>query len=459
MNNTIKGSKCKTYEFLLTKGSELFPNFDPVSIQNPHPMKNFITPNVLLTSVVLLFTTTFFSQENFEVKFSASAQEISNYEKLRELGYSEKEIFQDLGNANFLLEKYEKAAFWYKKLVDLEPRGAIGSNYLKRYRFALEQTSGANDMLADNRNWLDQIREDYQLKRDFEARKSKLSTAEVHREFDFQPNLRSQSLDYLVEYERNKVFETEMRPGKRNRLEYPNYEEPTAVTADGKTAYFSKAVYMKPLKGVLSKKELVYKIYRTDKINGQWKNVREVALGPKYASVKHPAITKDGDRLFFASNMPGSFGDYDIYVADINSEGRTGPAKNLGTKVNTKKNDLYPSLIDGETLVFASEGREGYGGLDLYMTQVGRKKVGWATNLGNPINSNKDDFSMYLMAERGIGYVLSNRGKNKNKLQQVAFSYTSDRREDYNDEKEENLLNALNNKLKIDYTTTVFEDQ
>lgn len=420
-------------------------------------MKNFITSPVLFASVLLLCTTTLFSQGQF--RNVSNLQDSSNYEKLKSLGYTESEIYQDLGNANFLLEKYEKAAFWYKKLVELEGNRALGSNYIKRYQYALEQTSGITTVMAQNRDWLDQIREDYQLKRDFEARKSQLSSAEVHREFDFRPNLRSQSLDYLVEYERNKVFETSLSPNQQDRREYPNYEEPIAVTADGNTAYFSKAVYMKPLKGIFSKKELVYKIYRTDKINGQWKNVREVPLGPKYASVKHPAVSEDGKRLFFASNMPGSFGDYDIYVADINTDGRTGPSKNLGTKVNTKKNDLYPSLIDGGTLVFASEGREGYGGLDLYMTEVGRKKVGWATNLGSPINSKKDDFSMYLMAERGIGYVLSNRGKNKDKLQQVAFSYSNDQRKSFEDEKETNLLNALNNKLKIDYTTTVFEDQ
>ena len=158
--------------------------------------------------------------------------------------------------------------------------------------------------------------------------------------------------------------------------------------------------------------------------------------------------------------MPGTFGKYDIYVAAIGTDGTIGKAKNLGTKVNTKKNDMYPSLTDDNTLVFASEGREGYGGLDLYMTQVGQKKVGWATNLGSPINSSKDEFSMYILAEKGIGYVLSNRGKNKDTIQQVAFSYENkgekkaiEERRDYN------LANALNNKLKIDYTTSVFEDK
>lgn len=419
-------------------------------------MKNAITHKVCCASIILLFTTTLFAQQNLEAQDNYSIDKVANYEKLKNLGYTEKEIFQDLGNANFLLEKYENAVFWYKKLVELQTEKGLSANYKKRYQFALEQTMGVNSDVASNKDWLEQIKDDYQLKRAFEARKSDLSATEVHQEFDFQPNLRSQSLDYLVEYERNKAFRTEPLQAQNKQ---PNYEEPVAVTADGKTAYFSKAVYMKPLKGIFSKKELIYKIYRTDKINGQWKNVREVALGPKYYSAKHPAISEDGNRLFFASNMPGTFGEYDIYAADIDSKGLVGQAKNLGTKVNTKKNDLYPNLVDGGTLVFASEGREGYGGLDLYMTEVGKKKVGWATNLGSPINSKKDDFSMYLMAERGIGYVLSNRGKNKNQLQQVAFSYSSKERTSYDKEKESNLQKALNNKLKIDYTTSVFEDQ
>jgi hypothetical protein len=153
--------------------------------------------------------------------------------------------------------------------------------------------------------------------------------------------------------------------------------------------------------------------------------------------------------------MPGSFGKYDIYVAAVSSNGTVGIAKNLGTKVNTKKNDMYPSLTNDNTLVFSSEGRDGYGGLDLYMTQIGQKKVGWATNLGSPINSSKDDFSMHLLADKGIGYVLSNRGKNENDIQQVAFSYGNKNKKN---QRELNLVNVLNNDLKIDYTTSVFED-
>jgi len=321
----------------------------------------------------------------------------------------------------------------------------------------LEQTAQLNTVTSNDKDWLEQIKEDYQIKREFEARKANQSLANNRNKFDFQPSYRSQSLDYLVEYERNKALEGESK-NLKNKVLKQDFEMPVAVTANGKTAYFSKATFVKPVKGIFSKKELIHKIYRTDKINGQWKNVREVALAPKHASTMHPAVSDDGKRLFFASNMPGTFGKYDIYVASIDDDGTVGKAKNLGTKVNTRKNDMYPSLTDDNNLVFASEGREGYGGLDLYMTQVGQKKVGWATNLGSPINSSKDDFSMYLLAEKGIGYVLSNRGKNTNTIQQVAFSYEN-KNKVIKDSRESNLANALNNKLKIDYTTSVFEDK
>lgn len=415
------------------------------------------------TCICILLNVALHAQNNNESKFKTSqavlAQNDSQYQKLKSLGYTEKEIYEDLGNANFLLEKYENASFWYKKLSELQNDKALSANYQKRYQYALEQSSNINNVASNDRDWLDQIKEDYQIKQKFEARKATNSLANNNKQFDFQPSYRSQSLEYLVEYERNKEFEGESTSLKNKGLKQ-DFDMPIALTANGKTAYFGKSVYIKPEKGVFSKKELVHKIFRTDKVNGQWKNVREVALAPKHSSTMHPAVSDDGKRLFFASNMPGTFGKYDIYVAAIGTDGTIGKAKNLGTKVNTKKNDMYPSLTDDNTLVFASEGREGYGGLDLYMTQVGQKKVGWATNLGSPINSSKDEFSMYILAEKGIGYVLSNRGKNKDTIQQVAFSYENkgekkaiEERRDYN------LANALNNKLKIDYTTSVFEDK
>ena len=136
----------------------------------------------------------------------------------------------------------------------------------------------------------------------------------------------------------------------------------------------------------------------------------------------HPAVSPDGSRLFFASNMPGTFGEYDIYVATIQKNGTLGQAKNLGEKVNTAKNDMHPNPISNGSLVFASDGRDGYGGLDVYMVEVGQRSVGLAVNMGNTINSSYDEYSVNLLQGDGSGYVVSNRIAKGKHAQNVAFN-------------------------------------
>ncbi|MEQ8419296.1 MAG: cell envelope biogenesis protein OmpA, partial [Arenibacter algicola] len=236
------------------------------------------------------------------------------------------------------------------------------------------------------------------------------------------------------------------------------YNAPIAITEDGRTAYFSKAVYSKPLYGVFSKKELVHRIFKANKVNGEWQNIKEVALAPKHYSAIHPTVSPDGKRLFFASNMPGTFGKYDIYVADIQNDGSFSIAKNLGEKVNTDDNDLYPKIIGGSSLVFASEGRKGLGGLDVFMVQVDHRKVGTSVNLGADINSVEDDFSILLTGKNGMGFVMSNRGESKSHPQRVAFTYSKEKRDRVLEKKQFNILESIDDKAQIHYSNTVFEE-
>ncbi len=231
-----------------------------------------------------------------------------------------------------------------------------------------------------------------------------------------------------------------------------------SITLDGKTAYFSKSSEQKPLYGVFSKKERIYEVYRAEKINGKWGNVTKLNVCPKYASAKHPTVSEDGKRLFFASNMRGSYGKYDIYVADIKSDGSMGVSKNLGPKVNTKEDELYPNIYNGTLLFFASEGHEGFGGLDLYATQVTHNRLTPSVNLGSHINSSRDDYAIQLDIDKGESYVVSNRGQNHT-IEHVTVSY---RRQSvdgtaiaYNDK---NLSAALNAQASNKYTSTSYED-
>ncbi|MCK0145606.1 cell envelope biogenesis protein OmpA [Arenibacter sp. F26102] len=387
-----------------------------------------------------------------------NSKRADKYQQLIKLGYKENEICEDLGNANFLVENYQEAIFWYKKLIDTNPSTTVNASYYERYLFALKKIrSTVPENTSKDKDWLAHIKEDYQINKNTVESNTAPEKESKYRDFNFQ-----QSQESVVSQEltlKDLGLENELASNIEDKEKFKfAYNAPIAVTEDGRTAYFSKAVYTKPLYGVLSKKELVHRIYKVNKVNGKWQNIKEVALAPKHYSTIHPTVSPDGKRLFFASNMPGTFGKYDIYVADIQRDGSFGLSKNLGQKVNTDDNDLYPKIIGGSSLVFASEGRQGLGGLDVYMVQVDHKKVGTSVNLGTDINSIEDDFSIMLTGKNGMGYVMSNRGESKSNPQRVAFTYSKEKRERLLDKKQFNILESINDNSQINYSNTVFEE-
>lgn len=405
-------------------------------------MKNFITHKAAIVCISTFFCYSLSAQNTVASNASKTTtvevkKRVDNYKKLKSLGYTDKEIYEDLGNANFLVNKYETAAFWYKKLKDVSKDKMLNKSYQERYQFALKKVgvSTTKDAHNTNKDWMAAVANDYKTTK----QKNNTTYTGKYGEYSFNPKGNS-SLETVTQ-QNNYLEEI---TDKHNA-----YKTPVAVTADGKTAYFSKGVYVKPATGIFSKKELVHKIYRAENVNGQWKNVKEIALAPKNYSAMHPTVSADGKRLFFASNMPGTFGKFDIYVASIKANGDFGVAKNLGQKVNTEKNDLYPKIVNGNSLFFASNGHKGYGGLDIYMVEVGQRKVGIAANLGSRINSDKDDFSLDLQSKNGMGYVMSNRGQGN--VERVAFTYT-------NKNRDFNSLEAVNDESSINYSTSVFED-
>ncbi|MDO6819114.1 cell envelope biogenesis protein OmpA [Zobellia sp. 1_MG-2023] len=377
---------------------------------------------------------------------------MENYQYLKKQGYKDKAIFEDLGNANFLNKNYDTALFWYDKLKEVSSTGSLSKNYQKRYDYAMAKYQNIGSATSSDMNdWVAQIESDYKVKKQNSKNFLDQPLTERYRELDFQ----RKDGQFIVDDQT--IVENELRTLLGEETEDHNgYKMPVAVTPDGQTAYFSKKVKIKPLYGVFSKSEEVHKIFRADKVNGEWRNLKEVAVAPKHASAMHPSISSDGKRLFFASNMPGTFGEYDIYVSAIRKDGSMGVAKNLGQKVNTKKDDLYPNVVGTNTLFFASEGRKGQGGLDVYMTQVGQKSVDLAVNLGSPINSGEDDFAISFTSANGKGYVMSIRGNNKSSVQKVAFTYANKRRVE--DEGEYRALEAFNVDSKATYTSNLFEE-
>ena len=125
-------------------------------------------------------------------------------------------------------------------------------------------------------------------------------------------------------------------------------------------------------------------------------------------SCTHPCISKDGNTMYFASNMLGGYGGFDIYISKKN-DGVWGTPQNLGTKINSYLNEGYPYL-DGNCLYFSSEGLPGFGGLDVFKYNLETEEI---NNLGRPINSSYDDF--YFIKKSAEGYFVSNRSEEEAK--------------------------------------------
>ncbi len=138
-----------------------------------------------------------------------------------------------------------------------------------------------------------------------------------------------------------------------------------------------------------------------------WVNIRPFEYNNDEYSIGHPSITNDGKRLFFASDMPGGYGGTDIYVSYL-TDGSWGTPQNIGPKLNTEGQEMFPYL-NGDYLYFSSDGHGGLGGLDLYRATLVRDDVVELKNLGYPMSSSFDDFSLIITKDDHYGYFSTNR--------------------------------------------------
>ena len=201
-----------------------------------------------------------------------------------------------------------------------------------------------------------------------------------------------------------------------NKINTRFHEGLVSFSPDGKTMYFSReSFYEKDFQkdSLSSAKFSQLYLFKATKLGKDWDTVEALALNSENYSVKNPAVSADGKTLYFASNMPGGFGNFDIYKAAINDDGTVGEAINLGQKVNTEGQEMFPYVSSNNTLYFSSTGHLGLGGLDVFYTKEIDGKMAPIRNLGIPINSNGDDFAFTIDEESDEGFVSSNRDGGK----------------------------------------------
>ena len=151
-------------------------------------------------------------------------------------------------------------------------------------------------------------------------------------------------------------------------------------------------------------------IYFSKFENGNWTIPVPFILNNKEYSVGHPNLSEDGNTMYFCSSMPGGFGKADVYVVEKDALGNWSQAKNLGNKINTEGDELFPFFDEkNKILMYASNGRYGLGGLDIYITKKENNEFGEIINPGYPLNTTFDDFSAIINSDLTKGYLASNR--------------------------------------------------
>lgn len=198
------------------------------------------------------------------------------------------------------------------------------------------------------------------------------------------------------------VLESKKMP---NHINSKYHETAATLSSDGKTMYFTRGNLVHGINTTANN----LKLFKSINIDGEWSAPEQVSFSSDYYSVGHPALSPNGEKLYFASNMPGSLGASDIFVVNINDDGSYSKPKNLGPKINTTGDEQFPFVTETK-LYFSSNGHVGLGGIDIFEIPLS-DTFGFTElkNLGSPINSDEDDFSFIIDEDTQKGFFSSNR--------------------------------------------------
>ena len=353
---------------------------------------------------------------------------IEIYKKVAEKGHKSVDLFQKLGNSYYFNANLLEANKWYGELF------ALGQEVEPEYYFRYAQTlksvgdyAKANEYLAkfsqktasDNRAKIFEENKDYLSEIKKNSGRQKIEDAGINSEYS----------DYGGSfYKENFVFTSARDTGGVSNMKHKwtnasfynlysatvssegyltnpeplakkvnsKFNESSAVfTKDGNTMYFTRNNYTNGKQRTDATKTTLLKLYKATKGDaGEWTNVEELPFNSNDYSCAHPALSPDDKTLYFASNMPGTVGQSDIFKVTVNTDGSFGTPESLGGGINTEARETFPFVTDENEIFFASDGQLGLGGLDVFSVKVYEDgTMSKVLNVGSPVNSSQDDFA------------------------------------------------------------------
>jgi hypothetical protein len=188
------------------------------------------------------------------------------------------------------------------------------------------------------------------------------------------------------------------------------HDGPATFNENGDVIYYARNNFIdNSLKNINNASNKIG-IYSAKFINGKWDSISPFQHNNPLYSFGTPALTPNGERIYFSSDMPGGFGGMDLYYCDRKNNEWNNPI-NMGPNINTPKNESFPFANKSDKLFFASDGHNGFGGKDLYYTQEVNGKWLTPVHLDSTINSSADEYGLYTDSIFGQGYFSSNRLK------------------------------------------------
>jgi hypothetical protein len=185
---------------------------------------------------------------------------------------------------------------------------------------------------------------------------------------------------------------------------------PVTFNENGNIIYYSRNTSIENSLRNISDTSNKLGIFSAELINGNWTNIKPFVFNNPMYSFCTPALTPDGKRIYFSSDMPGGNGGMDLYYCDRGNNDWDPPV-NLGPVINTSKNESFPFAYKFGKLYFASDGLEGYGGKDLFYTQEINGEWIVPVHLDSAINSTADDFGIVVDSTLENGFFSTNRRK------------------------------------------------
>ena len=367
------------------------------------------------------------------------------YLEVAKAGYKSSSLFKKLGDSYYFNNDLENAELWYGKLFELNKK--ISADYLFRYAQSLRGVENYQKSAKFMKRF-DSIsqksietaefddKQDYLKLINLQSGKFKIDTIDnINSKLsDFAPKFGNNELIFASNRKRSDIAQRIHEWNNQPFLDIYNvkldeqfsiigtpkplgdkinskfHDASAVITKDGKTIYFTRNNFTNN-KFKKSKSGINFlKIYKSEKDgNGNWKKPVELPFNSDDYSCAHPVLNQAEDKLYFASNMPGTKGKSDIFEVEIKSNGELGEPINLGSKVNTSGRESFPYTSKNGLLFFSSNGHPGLGGYDVFVTEL--DDLNEPVNVGRPINSPKDDISFIVDSATKIGFFSTNRDK------------------------------------------------